>query len=453
MDSSDSTRRSTRSRAHAGIADNLRTITLGLAAPQASSSRLPSQSSDYALLPEPTDPNPPDEGQLTPVTRRSAPPPDESQVHSVPGNAPDPDPDPDPESDPDEDSADAPNLARSLALLARNIADISATPKTSTAIKPRNPDTFDGTDSSKLDTFIFQCSMYISARSKDFPDEASRVTFTLSFLKGTPLDWFQTELNHSMTNTGEFPKWFTSYTRFLSELQRLFGPRDPVNDAMIALEALRYKDSTKVTRYTLDFNRHSRRTGWNEAALSRIYYKGLPDRLKDEISRIGKPVGLLDLQDLVATLDQRYWERQSEISRDKKPNPHPHKSPERSSDTRADNRSSSTQTKGGNQQQQSRNKDQKKPSSTPSTSSSNPGNKASSIADILGPDGKLKPEERQRRMDNKLCLRCGEAGHLVNDCNKTTSKSKPKPKARAATVASSSASTAAPATSSASGKA
>ena len=68
----------------------------------------------------------------------------------------------------------------------------------------------------------------------------------------------------------------------------------------------------------IDFNRHARKTGWNEQALFRQFYKGLPDRLKDEIARIGKPLGLKALQDLVATLDQRYWERQSEINKDKK---------------------------------------------------------------------------------------------------------------------------------------
>jgi hypothetical protein len=413
-------------------------ITRGLAAPQASTSRASPHLSDYALPSETHDPNDTDPA----VTTNNDPPPDNP-------NEP---PDPEDESDDEPDQDDAPNLSRSLALLAQKIGGITAKPPNS--IKPRVPDTFDGTDSAKLDTFIFQCSMYISARAPDFPNDESRVTFTLSFLKNTPLEWFQTELNHAMTQTAEFPKWFTSYTLFLSELQRLFGPRDPVNDAMTALEALRYKDSQKATRYTLEFNRHSRRTGWNEVALARLYYKGLPDRLKDEISRIGKPAALSELQDLVATLDQRYWERQAEISRDKRPSTiQPQKSNDKSSDNRSDNRSSSAQNahaKGNNQQQHSKGKDQKKSSSGPSTST-NAGSKATSIADILGPDGKLKPEERQRRMDNKLCLRCGGTGHIAHDCTKTSSKSKPK--ARAATVAASAASTATPATTSASGKA
>ena len=105
-----------------------------------------------------------------------------------------------------------------------------------------------------------------------------------------------------------FPVWSTSIAAFLAELRRLFGPQDAVSDAINALEALRYKDSTKATRYTIDFNRHGRKTGWNEKALAWQYYKGLPDQLKDEIARIGKPDSLTKLQDLVATLDQRYWE-------------------------------------------------------------------------------------------------------------------------------------------------
>ena len=255
-----------------------------------------------------------------------------------------------------------------------------------------------------------------------------------------------------MTKGGKFPKWFTSYPTFLGELQRLFGPHDPVTYAMNALESLKYKDSTKATRYTLDFNRHSRRTGWNEMALTRVYYKGLPDRLKDEIARIGKPSRLTDLQELIATLDQRYWERQSEISRDKKPSSsNQSKAPETRSDTRPDNRANGSQagSSKSNGQQQSK-KDQKKPaSSSSSSSSSKPANKTNSISDVLGPDGKLKPEERQRRMDNKLCLRCGGAGHVVHNCP----HSKPKPKGRAAAVTNNAASAKTPAAAPESGKA
>ena len=350
---------------------------------------------------------------------------------------------PDPDLDLDSDHSDAPpehNLARSLELLANKIAKMPASSKPKSTIKPRTPDVFDGTDSSKLETFIFQCSMYMSARAADFPDDESRVTFALSYLKGNPLDWFQTELSDSIDAGDEdLPTWFVHYPEFLTEHKRLFGPRDPITDTMNHLEALRYKDLSKAACYTIDFNRYGRRTGWNEQALTRQFYKGLPERLKDEIARIGKPTGLKPLQDLVATLDQRYWERQAEISRDKRTAPSASTGKPGSTDTRtenrADNRAGFKSASGWkpNNAQHPKNRDQRKPaSSAASASSSYSAVKTNTVSDLLGPDGKLKPEERKRRMDNMLCLRCGEAGHTVSNCPHVA-KGKP-PKGCAATA-------------------
>ena len=38
----------------------------------------------------------------------------------------------------------------------------------------------------------------------------------------------------------------------------------------------------------------------------------------------------------------------------------------------------------------------------------------------LGKDGKLTPQERQRRLDNSLCLFCGKIGHMAKECPKST---------------------------------
>ena len=96
--------------------------------------------------------------------------------------------------------------------------------------------------------------MYMAACPTDFPDQQSRVAFSLSFLKGVPLDWFQGELIRTMASSREFPKWFVSYPTFTAELQRLFGPQDLVADATNALEALKYKDNTKAACYMIEFN-------------------------------------------------------------------------------------------------------------------------------------------------------------------------------------------------------
>jgi Domain of unknown function (DUF4939)/Zinc knuckle len=370
---------------------------------------------------------------LTPAPNPGSPLPEDPRVPPIPLLAPeiyddnideqDPVDNPVPDAD-NEDQVPEITLAQSLSLLAKNLGKFSDKGKSRNSVKPRHPDTFDGSNPNKLETFIFQCSLYISARASDFPDEESRVNFAMSFLTGSALDWFSSELSQAIDENLEYPAWYTSYPRFVAELKSTFGPRDPANDATNALENLRYKDSGKAVRYTVEFNKHARRTGWNGIALTRQYYKGLPDRLKDEVSRVGKPSDLLELQALVATLDQRHWERQSEISRDRKP-------AQQTKGNSSDKVSDKPQTNKSDSNKGNKGIHKPKPSSsgTPSSSSAP---KINTIANLLGADGKLKPEERQRRMDNRLCLRCGGSGHMANDCPRT---SKPIAKGRATTTA------------------
>jgi hypothetical protein len=54
------------------------------------------------------------------------------------------------------------DLAQALEHLAEKIARMPSTSKSKTQVKPRVPDTFDGSDPGKLETFIFQCNMYIA---------------------------------------------------------------------------------------------------------------------------------------------------------------------------------------------------------------------------------------------------------------------------------------------------
>ena len=121
---------------------------------------------------------------------------------------------------------------RAMSLLASNSAGRSA-PKS--RLKARSPDTFDGTDPSKLETFEFQCTSYISLRKDDFEEEETQVLWAISHLKGAPLDYFQSELSSA---AGAKPEWADSWDEFVQVLQDNFGLRDPVVDAINAVENL-----------------------------------------------------------------------------------------------------------------------------------------------------------------------------------------------------------------------
>ena len=68
----------------------------------------------------------------------------------------------------------------------------------------------------------------------------------------------------------------------------------------------------------------------------------------------------------------------------------------------------------------SNNQKNRKKTKKSSNNNSTPQEKTSSLSSKLGKDGKLLPEERQRRIDQGLCFLCGAKGHMVKDCPKAT---------------------------------
>ena len=117
-----------------------------------------------------------------------------------------------------------------------------------------------------------------------------RLPYTLSYLKGTALDWFEPSLI-----SGNNVSWLSDYSEFISELRSHFSPFDPEGEAKVELENLRMRDNQMITKYLVEFNRLAARVQWENAALRHQFYNRLPPRIKDEISRFGKPDNLQEL--------------------------------------------------------------------------------------------------------------------------------------------------------------
>jgi len=276
-------------------------------------------------------------------------------------------------------------------------------------------DTFDGMDPKKLRTFLVQCELCFQDRAKAFRLDRAKVTFAQSYLKGMTLEWFEPDLLNS-GDPADRPRWMDSWVHFVAELQSTFGPHDPIADAEHQLKHLRMKDAHHITRYIVDFNRlASQVQDYRDGVLCRLFYSGLPDRLKDEIARVGKPLTLHGLRALCQEIDAHYWERKDEISRTTKSQPTP--SPTKPSNSGGNSSNSGQEkSKTGNPANSS---GSSKATSNQSSSGSRP-----DLTNKLGKDGKLTADERKRCLENNLCMFCRGTGHFADNCPKKTKKAK-----------------------------
>jgi Domain of unknown function (DUF4939) len=218
-----------------------------------------------------------------------------------------PTPDP-PEPIPDSPEHPPADLAQAITLLANSLS----TPKKSSAqTKVREPDTFDGSDTRKLQSFLVQCALNFRDRTDAFSDDSAKVIYALSYLKGTALDWFEPALTSNLP-----APWLSNYAIFISELKSNFGPHDPEGEAEAELESLCMRDNQRITKYLVEFQRLAARVQWGDAALRQQLYNGLPSQIKDEIACVGKPNTLDKLRTLAQTIDARYWECRSEVARE-----------------------------------------------------------------------------------------------------------------------------------------
>ena len=262
---------------------------------------------------EPSPGNPFSENQSTSPNRGPPGPPGPPGPSGPPDNDPE-----DPDGDDDDSSSDSTDsghrvqsqLATAISLIARTLERTAAPPTAPTAPNQpsgnerhnvREPDQFDGSDPNKRRSFFTQLVLVFKARPRTFDSDERKVTYALSYLKGTALQWFEPYLLEGYSE--EPPLFLYSYEAFQDELRINFGPYDATGAAEHDLENLRMTEGQRIAKYITQFNRLATQVRWGTAALRYQFYKGLPDRLKDRISEVGKPNTLSELRELVQSLD------------------------------------------------------------------------------------------------------------------------------------------------------
>ena len=297
------------------------------------------------------------------------------------------------------DEAQPADLATAIMLLSKSLLS----PKKSTMwIKVCEPDVFDRSDTRKLQPFLVQCTLNFCNCPDAFTSDSDKVTFTLSYLKGTVLDWFEPLLTSS-----ESLPWLNNYSDFVGELKNNFGPHDPEGEAKADLENLKM------------WNRLAAHVQWGDAALHQQMYYGLLSCIKDEITHIGKPNTLHELHSLTQSIDFRYWEHHSEVAWE---NLTTNKN-ERSNNKGKGNEKTNTPQNADKNKNNNSGKSNSSNSSNTNAGSSNTCQKKPNpdLSSKLRKDGKLTQAERQHHFKQNLCLFCGKMGHIAKECSKVTS--------------------------------
>lgn len=242
----------------------------------------------------------------------------------------------------------------------------------------KKPPEFDGKDKKACQTFISQLNLFMSGNPHLFSDDRTKVTFAASYLRGEAYAWFEP---HLLDPNDELLR---DYALFTAELLRNKGDPDRSRNTTRQLQSLVQTGST--ADYSSRFYQLSAYLSWNDDALRDQFYTGLKKDVKDALAFVDRdPATLKQLSDLAIRLDNRIHERRIE-----------------------DRRSSGSQL--------SRTFAPRLPSAPVPMDLD---------ATRSGKFKPLTPQERQRRLENQLCLYCGEPGHRAGQC-----PAKARPRAR-----------------------
>lgn len=262
-------------------------------------------------------------------------------------------------------------------------------------LKVNSPEEFDGHSPKKLKSFLVACNNAFRADPDTFRLQDKRVSYALSYLRGSAQRHFDTQLEDEEEPGFMPPDWLTDWTRFVEELRDMFGDPNAETTAEAELDSLRMRTNQKFADFLVEFNTLSSQVNWGDRALRHRLKHALPDRIKDSLALVQEPDPFADWKRLVQSIDQRYWERQADIRRETRP-----------SNT---NRGTSI----GNQ----RTPAQGPPSSSATTFPRDAPN-GPPVARHLTAQGGLTQTERDRRIAQGLCLYCGGQGHKATECSK-----------------------------------
>ena len=155
-------------------------------------------------------------------------------------------------------------------------------------LKINTPESFDGSRG-KLRAFFSQVELFFGFNVDRFPTNKHKVLFASTYLKGPAFKWFNSFLTDFLNNEPDKRDNDTievtqNYSNFKNKLRQVFGNFDKVHSTERRMQSLRQTEF--AANYASKFQQLAAQTQWGAVPLVAQFYKGLKNRVKDNVARV-----------------------------------------------------------------------------------------------------------------------------------------------------------------------
>jgi hypothetical protein len=166
---------------------------------------------------------------------------------------------------------------------------VSVGPSSSKDPNASPPSHFNGTDGTKLRSFIQQCNIVFKINASRFANDDVRIAYVTSYLRGSAL-----ESVRIFDGMYPIPLELSSLENFYEYLSQSFGDPDEEGTARRSLRDLEQRGS--ASEYFAKFREYIAILGWspNEPSVVARATEGLSWKMKEELARKSKPFKSVD---------------------------------------------------------------------------------------------------------------------------------------------------------------
>ena len=156
--------------------------------------------------------------------------------------------------------------------------------------------------------------LFFGFNAKRFPTNEHKVLFASTYLRGPVFEWFNSFLTDFLNNEpdkrDDTVEVTQNYSNFKNKQRQVFGNFDKKHLAERRMQSL--QQTRSAADYALMFQQLAAQTQWRAVPLVAQFYKGLKDRVKDNIARVNQPSQFQLIITLAIRIDDRQYERELE---------------------------------------------------------------------------------------------------------------------------------------------